>query len=86
MIPIRTSSLRLLTVIVTAALAATGVSECYEFDIEGDGVVCFEIAFGHGRARMGAAIDPVVPCADAIAAVAQSVSVTMPNALANATT
>jgi DNA-binding HxlR family transcriptional regulator len=40
--------------------AATGVSECYEFDIEGDGVVCFEIAFGHGRARMGAAIDPVV--------------------------
>ncbi len=40
--------------------AAAGVSECYEFHIEGDGVVCFEIADGDGRARIGAAIDPVV--------------------------
>jgi DNA-binding HxlR family transcriptional regulator len=40
--------------------AAAGVSECYEFQMEGDEVVCFEIADGDGRARMGSALDPAV--------------------------
>jgi len=42
------------------AAAAVGVSESYEFDVEGDGVVRFEVADGEGRAHMGPAIDPVV--------------------------
>jgi DNA-binding HxlR family transcriptional regulator len=42
------------------AATAVGLSECYEFDIDGDGVVSFEIADGDGKARMGPAVDPVV--------------------------
>jgi DNA-binding HxlR family transcriptional regulator len=41
-------------------VAALGVSESYEFRIEGDDVVCFEVADGDGQARMGPAIDPAV--------------------------
>jgi len=41
-------------------LAAIGVNETYEFDVEGDGVVHFEVADGEGRARMGPASDPAV--------------------------
>jgi DNA-binding HxlR family transcriptional regulator len=40
--------------------AARGVSEDYEFDIEGDEVVSFEIVDGDGKAHMGPAVDPVV--------------------------
>jgi DNA-binding HxlR family transcriptional regulator len=40
--------------------AAAGVSETYEFRIEGDDVVCLEVADGDGHARMGPAIDPAV--------------------------
>jgi hypothetical protein len=40
--------------------AAAGVSESYEFRIEGDDVVCFEVAAGAGRARVGEAVEPAV--------------------------
>ena len=40
--------------------AATGVNESYEFGIDGDDVVRFEVADGHGDARMGAAANPAV--------------------------
>jgi DNA-binding HxlR family transcriptional regulator len=40
--------------------AAAGVSESYEFDIEGDGVVCFEIVDGEGQARLGPTAKPIV--------------------------
>ena len=36
------------------------VSECYEFDIDGDAVVSFEIADGDGKARVGPAVEPAV--------------------------
>jgi DNA-binding HxlR family transcriptional regulator len=40
--------------------AAEGVRETYEFTIEGDDVVSFEVSDGEGRARMGAAGDAAV--------------------------
>ena len=40
--------------------AAGGVNESYEFGIEGDAVVRFDVAEGDGRARMGPATDPAV--------------------------
>ena len=40
--------------------AAAGVNESYEFGIEGDDVVRFEVADGDGQARMGPAADPAV--------------------------
>jgi DNA-binding HxlR family transcriptional regulator len=40
--------------------AAAGVSESYEFRIEGDDVVSLEVADGDGRAHMGPAIEPAV--------------------------
>jgi DNA-binding HxlR family transcriptional regulator len=40
--------------------AAAGVNESYEFGIEGDDVVRFEVADDAGQARMGPATDPAV--------------------------
>jgi DNA-binding HxlR family transcriptional regulator len=40
--------------------AAVGVSESYEFDVEGDAIVSFEVLDGDGHAHMGSASDPVV--------------------------
>jgi DNA-binding HxlR family transcriptional regulator len=42
------------------AAAAVGVSESYEFVVEGEGTVCFEVDDGRGSARMGPARDPAV--------------------------
>jgi DNA-binding HxlR family transcriptional regulator len=54
-------------------LAAAGVNETYEFEIEGDGVVHFEVADGEGRPHIGPASDPavrIVADADTLAALA----------------
>jgi DNA-binding HxlR family transcriptional regulator len=40
--------------------AAVGVSESYEFDVEGDCIVHFEVLDGDGHARIGPATDPAV--------------------------
>ncbi|HEV2375459.1 MAG TPA: winged helix-turn-helix transcriptional regulator [Streptosporangiaceae bacterium] len=40
--------------------AATGLTESYEFHIEGDGTVRFDIANGQGSAHLGPATDPAV--------------------------
>jgi hypothetical protein len=46
--------------------AAEGVTESYEFRIDSEDVVSFEVSDGHGAARLGAASDPaVVIAADA---------------------
>jgi DNA-binding HxlR family transcriptional regulator len=46
--------------------AAEGVTESYEFRIDAEDVVSFEVSDGHGTARLGAASDPaVVIAADA---------------------
>lgn len=40
--------------------AAVGVSETYEFDVEGDAVISFALADGQGRASLGPTLDPAV--------------------------
>jgi len=42
------------------SVAATGVSETYEFDIAGDAAISFELADGEGRASVGSTLDPAV--------------------------
>jgi DNA-binding HxlR family transcriptional regulator len=42
------------------AIAAKGVSESYEFTIEGDDVISFTVSNGEGRASVGAAERPAV--------------------------